>query len=161
NAHPPAYFQELNDEIMAAISAASGTGTTDTPGGVHVRRRTLLSAESLRMLEATAAGLVACDGRSLAQRLDVAPRAERPPRAPAPAAALTLDATGRPGLDGDRPRASHAQRRRTGSEATRGAQPIPPSDDAGLLFDNGIGGMTADGVYVVRVQGDDLPPAPW
>ncbi|MGH7443917.1 MAG: glucoamylase family protein, partial [Longimicrobiales bacterium] len=38
NAHPPAYFQELNDEVLAAVSAASGTGITDTPGGVHLRR---------------------------------------------------------------------------------------------------------------------------
>src|SRR5690606_10075462 len=57
NAHPPAYFQELNEEILAAISAASGTGITDTPGGVYVRRRALLSPASLLMLAATAAAL--------------------------------------------------------------------------------------------------------
>jgi cyclic beta-1,2-glucan synthetase len=30
-----------------------------------------------------------------------------------------------------------------------------------LAFDNEYGGMTSDGEYVVRVRGDQLPPAPW
>src|SRR5690606_29425718 len=92
NAHPPAYFQELNDEILAAISAASGTGVTDTPGGVYVRRRALLSAESLLMLEATAAVLVACDGRSLAQMLYGARRLDAPVPASAPMTGVMREA---------------------------------------------------------------------
>jgi cyclic beta-1,2-glucan synthetase len=30
-----------------------------------------------------------------------------------------------------------------------------------LLLDNGLGGITANGDYEIRVQGDRLPPAPW
>ena len=30
-----------------------------------------------------------------------------------------------------------------------------------LLLDNGIGGLTPDGDYLIRVRGDHLPPAPW
>src|SRR5690606_14220214 len=39
----------------------------------------------------------------------------------------------------------------------------PTFTDAGgvLASDNGYGGLTMDGEYVVRVQGDALPPAPW
>jgi cyclic beta-1,2-glucan synthetase len=33
--------------------------------------------------------------------------------------------------------------------------------DTPLRFDNGIGGLTADGDYLMRVRGDHLPPAPW
>ncbi len=166
NAHPPAYFQELNDEVLGAISATSGTGITDTPGGVHVRRRGLLSEKSLLMLEATAAVLVACDGRTLAQMLDSAKRAE--PAAGEDeatiAGAAIREAASWLGLvkDDSAPRRS-PQRRRALARARSAASAAHPASAEGppLQFDNGLGGMDEHGDYIVRVQGDDVPPAPW
>jgi cyclic beta-1,2-glucan synthetase len=34
-------------------------------------------------------------------------------------------------------------------------------ENAALRFDNGLGAVTPEGDYLVRVQGDALPPAPW
>jgi len=42
----------------------------------------------------------------------------------------------------------------------RSAQ-TPPTTDETLRFDNGLGGITADGDYLVRVRDDRVPPAPW
>jgi cyclic beta-1,2-glucan synthetase len=51
--------------------------------------------------------------------------------------------------------------------ATPGADAAPPTGTndspptAALLLDNGIGGLTPDGDYEIRLHGDALPPAPW
>src|SRR5690606_29943414 len=37
----------------------------------------------------------------------------------------------------------------------------PTAPGAGLLFDNGIGGLNAEGDYEIRVGRGSLPPAPW
>jgi cyclic beta-1,2-glucan synthetase len=42
------------------------------------------------------------------------------------------------------------------SRARRG-----PSTGEPLRMDNGLGGLTADDAYEIRLQGDALPPAPW
>src|SRR5205085_8817281 len=34
-------------------------------------------------------------------------------------------------------------------------------DGGSLRFDNGLGAVTPEGDYLVRVRGDTLPPAPW
>jgi cellobiose phosphorylase len=135
NAHRTAYFQELNDQVLAALSAASGTGVTDVPGGVYVRRRQLLSRESLLMLEATAAVHLSCDGSAIADILeDAARRLETPVRRPPP-------------------------------RRFRRAAPPPVSGDGRVLtplrFDNTFGGLDEDFDYEVRVRGDHAPPAPW
>lgn len=36
-----------------------------------------------------------------------------------------------------------------------------PSTGEPLRMDNGLGGLTADDAYEIRLQGDALPPAPW
>ncbi|MGH7504683.1 MAG: GH36-type glycosyl hydrolase domain-containing protein, partial [Longimicrobiales bacterium] len=137
NAHRTAYFQELNDQVLAAVSAASGTGITDTPGGVFVRRRQLLSPESLLMLETTAAVQITCDGETVARILEEATH-----RAGAP----TTAAAHRRLL---RPAPQPPQQRN---------EEITP---APLLFDNTFGGMHENGDYEVHVRGDHVPPAPW
>ncbi|MBA3969861.1 MAG: glycosyl transferase family 36, partial [Gemmatimonadetes bacterium] len=39
-------------------------------------------------------------------------------------------------------------------------EPAPPTREP-LLFDNGFGGLAANGDYQIQVRGDHLPPAPW
>ncbi|HEX9108513.1 MAG TPA: hypothetical protein VF832_14815, partial [Longimicrobiales bacterium] len=143
NTHAASYFQELNDAILAALSAASGTGVTDVSGGVFLRRRDLLATETLLMLEATAAVQIECDGRDLAR---IVGAAVHPPAADTPGSAAA---------------GTTAVARRT----TAASAPAPATDAAdppeALAFDNGYGGMSEEGDYVVRVRGDELPPAPW
>ncbi len=144
NGHTASYFQELNDRILAALSAASGTGITDVPGGVFVRRRELLATDTLLMLEATAAVHVECDGRHLARVV----------------AENGTPIAGRDALD-----VSRFQEVMPGNAADASGPPrerdVTGDPPAALLFDNGYGGLTEDGDYLVRVQGDALPPVAW
>ena len=50
-----------------------------------------------------------------------------------------------------------AERRRAGARPRRAIGATPRR----CAFDNGFGGLTADGDYEIRVRGDRLPPAPW
>ena len=145
NAHAASYFQELNDAILAALSAASGSGVTDVPGGVYVRRRDLLVAETLLMLEVTAAVHVACDGSDLARFVEAADAQTDS------TVAAAADATAA---------ANVRDNAVTGfaSSSVVHAQHLAPET---LTHDNGYGGLTKDGDYVVRVRGDALPPSPW
>jgi cyclic beta-1,2-glucan synthetase len=171
------YLQELSDQIASAMFTATDSDVIDRPGGVFVRRRDAVSETDLAMLRGTARFLIHCDGRSIGTILEEAlgtaddeetlheetpplPRASgrhtpvamtrvRPlsPRSgitPIPAAALSAP-LGRSRVD-VRPE----QSRRSS-----------PSSDEQLRFDNGLGGITADGDYLVRVHGDRVPPAPW
>ena len=183
NTHPPTYLQDLGDRITAAIFSSGDASAVDRPGGVFVRRQELLDADELRMLRATARATIPCDGRSIARILDAArtpdeqlvsepPVEDAPlrdtlrhslsdtlaaqrarlhlaPRQPQPAApAAPKDGDGR--VHGDRPTPS------------RGIPVLSPRREAEpLLFDNGYGGLTRDGDYYIRVQGDEVPPAPW
>lgn len=169
------YLQELSDFIASTMFTATDSAIIDRPGGVFVRRRDNVSESDLAMLRATARLLVRCDGRSIGKILDEAiggpddasPALEpvaSPPRAsgrytpvamqrvrplsPSGAiAVITAPAAKSLGSSGHDVRAPS----RSGSR-------VP---DEALRFDNGIGGVTADGDYLVRVRGDSVPPAPW
>ncbi len=144
NAQRTSYFQEVHDEIVAAIYSVAGADSLEKPGGIFVRRRDLLEAGDLLMLRATARLHIPCDGRSLSRLLAAVEKpdelemgeAETTPAQPPPP----------------------FERR-----VSRQPRPVTPATPAPipLAFDNGYGGLTADGDYLIRVHGDRVPPAPW
>jgi len=173
NAHSYDYLQELREGIGEAMVTAEDAMLIDQPGGVFVRRRDTFQAEDFLMLSATARVHVVCDGRPLARLLasaeervwdsaqgtgsvDGAPIQDRNMIAAAPAeersSALTAIASVLRPLVA--PLISRALRTRP-ADAERVAARLP------LQFDNGIGGLDADGDYRVRVEDGRLPPAPW
>jgi len=166
NSHPPSYLQELNDKIRSAIFAASDPGFIDAPGGVFVRRMDQLTAEQLLMVRATARVHVPCQGQALSRLLvtalpdesvdeeleDISPRLRAPARSDSRMARVVrrIGAT-LPSLlaplateSGFRPSRIHARGR-----------------NGALALDNGYGGISPDGDYIIRVSGDRVPPAPW
>ncbi|CAN5907458.1 hypothetical protein BH23GEM7_BH23GEM7_02370 [soil metagenome] len=175
NAQPSSYLQELNSKIMEALFTSAAARGSEGPGGVFVRRGDQLADDVLLMLRATARVHLWCDGRSLGRSIQT-PFA---PREPEPLdEALLPSATRARGLLIPRaarhlrralPRAAaRAPRERVPAvAATRPASRLTSSADARAdgppspRFDNGLGGITAEGDYRLRVRGDHLPPAPW
>ena len=176
---PSTYLQELHDKVTAAVYASSEASGAEKTGGVFVRRADMLSADDLLMLRATARVHVSCDGRSLGRVLDAA-RApgERPEDSWVPVPPRTTDRT--PGrvmalrfADARTPEGA-AARSRPGSFAPPRSAAASAGDGGGaaaatggaasgapLRLDNGVGGVTADGDYEIRLRGGALPPAPW
>ncbi|HEY9480517.1 MAG TPA: glucoamylase family protein, partial [Gemmatimonadaceae bacterium] len=174
NAHAASYLQELHGRIMAAMYGSSDSAAIDQPGGIFIRRVDLLDPDDLLMLRATARVHVTCDGRSLGRILkasaarpgagpDESEASEPEPRAPVRST----------------PRASSVVRRIQAGAANLIAKPAPapwperrgPARDSvtagkdpdsfALALESGLGGLTEDGDYMLRVQGDRVPPAPW
>jgi cyclic beta-1,2-glucan synthetase len=175
NAHAASYMQELHAKIMAAMFGSSDSGAIDQPGGVFIRRLDLLDPADLLMLRATARVHVTCDGRSLGRILkakassagletDESESATLEPRAPVrstpPSSSvvrrLQRGAAHLVSATTSSPRAARNE------PVTRTPDAAPPTPHSDLAFDNGIGGLAADGDYQVYVDGyDRLPPAPW
>lgn len=172
NARGATYLQELNDQILAALSATSGAAATDTPGGVHLRRGDLIGADALLMLNATAAVRVLCDGRSLGRIAEPANRvgAAEPEEQEAQTQPARPERHSAGLLEVWRQRV-HALAVGTlaiaaGSRPLRGSRDAvgadPPSEPlATPQFENGYGGLAHTGEYEVLVRGDHVPPAPW
>ncbi len=169
------YLQELNERIMEAMFASSDAGM-DQPGGVFVRRSDQLDADALLMLRATARLLPALrralagprPGRGRARRGGAGRRGRGRVPAARAGAALAARIAGADGASArTRPTARRARRPRRRPRRTRGPRgraarpPAAASGAAPLLFDNGFGGLAADGDYQMRVRGDRVPPAPW
>ncbi|HEY1906229.1 MAG TPA: glucoamylase family protein, partial [Myxococcaceae bacterium] len=155
----PSYVQELGDRITAEVGATGAAGLTDRPGGIFLRRQALLSAAELRMLRATARVHIPCDGRSLERILAaLAPSAERVEETrPGPRGLLRTVA----GLV-ERLRVPAPQRAPDPARPPAPAPgPAPATGSAGLLLDNGLGGLAPDGSYEIRIDSGKLPPAPW
>ncbi len=170
NTRATGYLLDLDHAISAGIFAEGETAVRDQPGGVFVRRQDQLGKDELLMLRASARIVVPCDGRALEAWLHV----QSGDAATTPVREIERRATVRLGTDMLSPRAAHALRwLRTpkpapvpdvegdatsiiGVEST-----TPPQVMPALRFDNGIGGVTAEGDYLMRLQGDELPPAPW
>jgi cellobiose phosphorylase len=171
NADPPGYFQELHEKIMAAVHGSVDAGVVDRPGGVFVRQRHLLGADVLAMLRATARVHVPCDGRSLGRIMESvmmldepvpglpsAPHRPRPDGRGRPTALRTLLRLRSLAPGWIRPThadAAHAQ----GAGGHRPSGGAPVHDPT--VYQNGLGALTAEGDYELRVGGDRLPPAPW
>ncbi|MBA2572886.1 MAG: carbohydrate-binding protein [Gemmatimonadetes bacterium] len=143
NTRDHSYLQELDDRIAAAMFAATESEFVDKPGGVFVRRADQLEPEQLAMLRATARLHVTCDGQDLGH---VVASADAAVAAEVDATAnLAPEPLGEP---------LHALADHPSPE------PAPPTREP-LLFDNGFGGLAANGDYQIQVRGDHLPPAPW
>ncbi len=167
NAHPSTYFQDLADRITAAVYAIADTTSIDKAGGVFVRRKDQLKPDEVLMLRATARVHVPCDGRSLGKILATALPDELPddeldeleviPRAPARSDSRVARAVQR----------ISARLPALLAPLTASVSSFRPSrirthtPVKGLTLDNGFGGLTPNGDYEIRVNGDHVPPAPW
>ncbi|HEV8599708.1 MAG TPA: glucoamylase family protein [Gemmatimonadales bacterium] len=169
NAQPHSYQQELNDRIIETMLATSGSGVADAPGGIFIRQLGSLVPADLRMIAVTARVRIPCDGRPLARlvaesRLPTFPDSlEREPEPPPP---RRVERSTLPFL-------SLAERIRNRAASVIGLTRSPqhadvpqaldpaPAAAGPLRFDNGLGGLTLEDDYRIRVQGDRLPPAPW
>ena len=142
NTRPPSYLQDLQDRITSTIVASSESGVIDRPGGIFIRRRDVIADAELLMLRATARVHIDCDGRPVARILEVMRRGN----GDAPASSVAVVPAAAPVAIAATDRAA--------------VQSNPPPREP-LQFDNGLGGLAADGDYVITVRGDELPPAPW
>jgi cellobiose phosphorylase len=124
---------DLHPRLDDLVRSAPTRDLADQPGGVFLRDASALSAEDDTLLEA-AARVILRDGDG--------PLTEQLSRRGGSHGA------GRPGSSRSLPTSS------------AGDSPTPEGER--LLFDNGLGGFTADGrEYVIRVRGSGRPPAPW
>jgi len=178
NAQPYDYLQELRDGVNDAMVSANDAALVDQPGGVFVRRRDTFLADDYLMLSATARMHVPCDGRTLARILASADArdtylsdadlpdghlADAHVADPSRTSAADMPTTERGrGLTAIvsvlrplvAPLLLQGSTDRTASTAP--TVPVEP-----LLFDNGIGGLTASGDYRITVSQTQLPPVPW
>jgi cellobiose phosphorylase len=134
NTRPASYLQELNDAITTTVMASPEAGLVDRAGGVHVRRRDVISEEDWAVLRSVARVHVRCDGTRLDNVLDLPPDS-----AGALRAGRTADETPPP-----RP------------FAIRPAQGAPAQ--SAIKLDHGFDDR---GNYRIALRGDALPPAPW
>lgn len=171
------YLQDLNDRITETMFSSSDSAVIDRPGGVFLRRKSILDPNDLLMLEATARVHVRCDGRSLARIIDSAHAMDggsaddrelltpvlRPSgRSTPPSLDLVQRVRAREGSDAEGESASH------GGSAVRTETPTTPTTPRGSkamvkprLFENGYGGLLPNGDYEITVRAGDRPPAPW
>ncbi len=165
NEQPSTYLQELGDRILAAVYSYCDSGSVDRPGGVHVRKGDLLADDERLMLNATARLLIPCDGRSLGRIVAAAvppgdamafadERRPETPRAPERSRSLVGSVVRRIGSQLLAPLLGQPAAG-TATSAARGPAPVP------ARFANGLGDLTPDNDYEIRVAGDHLPPAPW
>ncbi len=173
NTQPHSYQQELNDRITESMLATSGSGVADAPGGIFIRQFDSLDPEDLRMIAATARVRIPCDGRPLARILSERRVLQPDPleREPEPAPPRRVERS-------TPPLQLLAERIKSGAASLMGLIREPaawppesanvpralnpaPAAPGPLRFDNGLGGLTPEGDYRIRVQGDRVPPAPW
>jgi cyclic beta-1,2-glucan synthetase len=125
---------ELRRQLKDQVQKAPTAELVDRPGGVFLRDASRMSADDTTLLEAAARILLRGGDGPLAAQLGRAVK-DAPPLPPS---LLPM---------ADQQEASHE-----GSLAP----------GAALLFDNGLGGFTADGrEYVITLHAGERPPAPW
>jgi cyclic beta-1,2-glucan synthetase len=71
NTRPASYLQELNDAIMTTVMASPEAGLVDRAGGVHIRRRDVITDEDWAVVRGVARVHVRCDGTRLDSVLDL------------------------------------------------------------------------------------------
>src|SRR5262249_19448864 len=74
NEHPASYLEELQEQLQNLVRSSDAHGLMDKPGGVFVRKATLLPEEDKVLLQAAARVVLAGNRGSLAAQLD---RSER------------------------------------------------------------------------------------
>ncbi|MGH7630846.1 MAG: GH36-type glycosyl hydrolase domain-containing protein [Gemmatimonadales bacterium] len=171
NPQPSGYLEELQERITAATLASRSADVIDRPGGVFLRQRDRLGADVLAMLRATARVHIHCDGRSLGRIVESFTASDRPEVEPVAFPPALPRVSGRaPTLV----RALQRVRARVQALAAEpGAAPLSlprrdashnaePRDGAGTaVHANGLGGLTPENDYEIRLTGDRVPPAPW
>ncbi|MBA2627654.1 MAG: glycosyl transferase family 36, partial [Gemmatimonadales bacterium] len=131
NTLPPTYLQDLNDQLLAMVRGSTEASQLDQPGGVYVRRQDLLPPEDVLLLRSLARVEIVCDSADLGSLSDL-------PDAP---------------LDYPAPLVRRPPTGGRGSAAM--------AEPASLALFNGLGGLTPDLDYEIRLTGAALPPAPW
>ena len=127
--------QALQDQVTKLARDGGSAAMLDKPGGVFVRLQTALTLEDRVLLKAVARVVLSDSGEALAEKLT---GAATDPAAPI---ASRIKPTAKEGV-------------------------LPPTDDTqhdlNLLFDNGLGGFSADGrEYVITLGPGQATPAPW
>ena len=127
-----AYRQPLHDAIIGVIALSIGAHLIDKPGGIFVRRRDQIGDENLMLLQSVARVVLDASHGPLARQMGEG-------TVPEPRYELL----------------PHLRRRRRSREHAAPAQ-------RPLLFDNGIGGFSADGrEYIITLRHGQNTPAPW
>ena len=123
----------LPEQIANLIAAGGGADRLDKPGGIFVRAEDKIDDGSRVLLETVARVIIDDGDGSLAQHLEKV-RALPPSIPPLPT-------------------------RRSRSHAAPAAIEVPERE---LIFRNGLGGFTPDGLeYVITIAPDQMTPAPW
>ncbi|MEO8575349.1 MAG: glucoamylase family protein [Gemmatimonadales bacterium] len=166
NEHPPTYLQELTDELLATVMASSEAGLLDRPGGVFIRRADLLKPEDITLLHSLARIQVDCDGLGLGNFLEF-PNVEDAylsGTTPAMSAMSAIAADGNGGLaEDDVSSIATVPITLPGARGENGidSSSSPTDRSAGLSHFNGLGGFNDNHEYEIRLEGSELPPAPW
>jgi cyclic beta-1,2-glucan synthetase len=134
NAQQTGYNQELRDQLQRLLTLTDSDIWLNQRGGIFVLSANQLNESDNILLQAAARVIVDAGEHGLTAAL----AALRRQPASLPAFAPT-------------------------TAAAEAETPLPPVErPEGLLFDNGIGGFSPDGKeYVIYLDGDRLPPAPW
>ncbi|HEY1336291.1 MAG TPA: cyclic beta 1-2 glucan synthetase, partial [Bryobacteraceae bacterium] len=132
--HDDVTSDEVRRELQKLVRNGHAADLVDKPGGVFIRDASRMPEDDAILLEAAARIVFRVGDGSLAAPLG---------RAPAPAPPLP-------------------PRLRTTRDPERVAPQDLPAPAETLLFNNGVGGFTADGgEYVITVRAGERPPAPW
>jgi cyclic beta-1,2-glucan synthetase len=134
---------DLRRRLQDLVQGAPAADLHGRPGGVYFLDAAALSAQDDRLLEA-AARVIVRDGDG-------------------PLAAQLSSTTGESDeCAGGMHNAVGAERSSASSSVPSAAGAPASAEGERLLFDNGLGGFTADGrEYVIRLRGGERPPAPW
>jgi cellobiose phosphorylase len=141
-------LNDASEELGAELGALAQSGPTaslvDKPGGIFVRQAAALSKEAVILLEAASRVTLRDKDGALANQLF------RHGITLAAGDSIPLKTT--PGS---------SKPRKTSSAKPVIADASVTANEA-LLFENGLGGFTADGrEYVITLRGGERPPAPW
>ncbi|MCP4536804.1 MAG: hypothetical protein GY832_06630 [Chloroflexi bacterium] len=137
NERATAYDQELQGQLLRLISRMGSDEWLNLRGGVFVLRADQISEVDRTLLETSARAILDGDKGSLAEQ--VKKLSERPTHLPS---FVSTQATFEK------------------AEKSESTPPLPRPTD--LLFDNGLGGFSADGrEYVIYLEPGQWTPAPW
>ena len=129
------YRQQLQDQIMAAISLGAATQFLDRPGGIFIRRSEHMAEEDRILMQTVARVVITERDRSLADLVKN--------RGPTQVMMPLLRAKG-----------PFRSAREQASDVIR----LPK----GLIFANKYGGFSADGrEYYIKISKDNMTPMPW
>lgn len=127
------YAEPLRERLLSLLQEAGVQELLGRRGGIHLIFADQLGADQVRLLEAVARVVLDEAQGSLRQQLARATR-----------------------------RRGRAPRFLPGGEPVATEAVPPPPRPADLLFDNGIGGFTADGrEYLIHLEPGETTPAPW